>query len=137
MRRLSGRRRLTCLAFLAILLAGCGSGDSTAPPTADLSGSYTLQSLTLGGFTFTPPVAAGTLVLTASSYTLNASVSVPGQPPQSLADNGTYSLSGATWTQKSAVTGQTTVGTYSRQGHTLTVNVTLQGQPSTTAWLKQ
>lgn len=138
MRTLSTGRALAGVALSILLLVGCAGGDSTSPPTTtDIAGTYTLQSLTTSGLTIVPPLATGTLVLTATNYTLNVSVSVPGQPTQAVVDNGTYSFSGSSWTQVSAATGQTVVGTYSRQGNTLTVNMSAQGQATTSVWLKQ
>ncbi len=130
-------RTLGGLALAVVLLGGCSGGDSTSPPTtANFSGSYTLQSLTAAGLTIVPPLASGTLVLTATNYTFDVTVTVPGQPTIHMQDSGTYTFSGSSWTQNSTATGQT-VGTYSQQGTTLTFNMTQQGQATTTVWQKQ
>ncbi len=130
-------RTLGGLALAVVLLVGCSGGDSTGPaPSTDFSGTYTLQSLTAAGLTIVPPLASGTLTLTATNYTFDVTVTVPGQPTIHMQDTGTYSFSGASWTQNSSATGQT-VGTYSKQGSTLTFNMTQQGQATTTVWQKQ
>ncbi len=130
-------RTLGGLALSIVLLGACSGGDSTSPGTStDFSGSYTLQSLTAAGMTIIPPLASGTLTLTASSYTFDVTVAVPGQPTIHMVDAGTYTFSGSSWTQNSSTTGQT-VGTYSSQGNTLTFNMTQQGQATTTVWEKQ
>ncbi len=132
------RRFVPVLAGLAtaLLLAGCGSSDSTGP-TTDLAGSYTLQALTISGQSVpVPTFATGTLVLTATTYNVNVAVTIPGQET-TYADQGTYTVSGSTWTQTSTVTqGQVTTGTYSQSGNTLTVNVEVEGQATSMVWAK-
>lgn len=129
---------LAGLTLLAVVLVGCG-GSSTSPPSStDLSGNYNLTSLKQSGFTFAPPIATGTLVLTRTNYTLHLIVAVPSQPADTVQDAGTYTTSGSQWTQTSSQPGGTqSVGTFTLQNNVLTVNVTTQGQAVTTVWQKQ
>jgi hypothetical protein len=137
MRKRSIRPALAGLTFYALLLAGC-KGNSTGPAAgADLSGSYALQSLTESGSTLTPPVATGTLVLTATNYTVNLTVAIPGQPTDQELDAGTYTVSGSQWTQTSTTNGIQSVGTYTFKNGLLSVNVTTQGQATSSVWMKQ
>ncbi len=129
---------LAALALAAMVLGGCG-GSSTSPSNStDLSGNYNLTSLTQSGFTFGPPIATGTLVLTKTNYTLHLIIAVPSQPADTVNDAGTYTTSGSQWTQTSSQPGGTqSIGTFTLQNNVLTVNVTTQGQAVTTVWQKQ
>ncbi len=111
---------------LASGLAACGDDDGGTPPPGpvDLSGTYELVSLTQSGVTLSPPVATGTLTLTATTYQLQLTTpDLQGQPQQTN-DNGTYETSGSDWTQQSATGLGTSTGTFTLQGNTLTVRVT-------------
>ncbi len=127
---------LPVLALSLAVLAGCGGSSTSVSTRVDLSGSYVLQSLTLGGATFTPsstPPATGTLVLTATNYTLDLNVAGQAQP-----DAGTYTAtSDGKWSQISTTSSTQSTGTYSLSGSTLTVNATAQGQTIGTVWTKQ
>jgi hypothetical protein len=124
---------LLVLASLTLGTAACSDSSPTSP-TVNLAGSYTLVSLAAKVQGQTVPVdgASGTLVLTATQYTL--SLTVPGQG--TLDDTGTYSVSGSTWSQSSTTTGQAT-GTYSVNGTQLTVDATSQGTETISVWQKQ
>ena len=125
---------------LALLgtIAGCSSDDdgTTAPPTrVDLSGNYTMLSINQGGITLTPPAATGTLVLTATNYTLSL-VTPDGQGGQTVInDTGTYvALTDGSWAQDSdGALGQST-GTYTESGNNITVNATSAGIQVITVW---
>ncbi len=128
---------LAGLALFALVLAGC-KGDSTGPgASTDLSGTYSLQSLTQSGLTLGPPLATGTLTLTSTNYTLNLSINIPGQQAEQIQDAGTYTTSGSSWTQTSTTLGVQSVGTFSLSNGVLTVSVTTQGQASSSVWKKQ
>jgi hypothetical protein len=110
---------------LALLgtIPGCSSDDdgTTDPPTrVDLSGNYTMVSITSGGITLTPAEGAtGTL---------------PGQEP--FNDSGTYvALSDGSWGQESdnPILPQST-GTYVQNGNQVTVDSTTGGQQNLTVW---
>ena len=81
------------------------------------------------------PIVSGTLVLTASRYTLDLTINVPGMEME-MADQGSYvTLSGTEWRQVSDATGEA-VGTYRLEGGILTVDVPYQGQPVVMIWSK-
>jgi len=123
---------------LAGSVAACSddNNNGTNPPNeVDLSGTYDLVSVTQGGVTLTPALGAtGTLVLTQTTYDI--SITIPSQTgPMTTTDNGTYELSGDTWTQESANAGGFQgVGTYSLVGGTLTVVVTTAGVQVVSVW---
>ncbi len=125
------------LAATVLLLGACGSSSTSPGTSTDLSGSYTLQSLTQSGFTLSPPLATGSLVLTSTNYTLHLVIAVPGQPADTVNDAGTYTTSGTAWTQNSTTLGVQSVGTFSLSNGVLSVNVTTQGQASSSVWKKQ
>jgi hypothetical protein len=123
---------------LALLgtIPGCSSDDdgTTDPPTrVDLSGNYTMVSITSGGITLTPAEGAtGTLTLTETRYTIN--LNLPGQEP--FNDSGTYvALSDGSWGQESdnPILPQST-GTYVQNGNQVTVDSTTGGQQNLTVW---
>jgi hypothetical protein len=117
-------RALGIALFATTLLAACSGDDGGAgPDTTDLSGNYTLVSYQVGGNTLTPPVATGTLVLTATQYTI--SMVIAGQ---AVNDNGTYTTNGNQITQNSNVQPLQTVGTWSQNGNLFTIDVTVPVQ---------
>ncbi len=123
-------RRTLIAALASAALLGC-SDDETTGPNTDLSGSYTLQSFQQGDNpVLTPPTATGTLVLTATTYTV--SISVPGQQ---LADQGTYTTNGNQFSQ-SGTLGQAT-GTFTQSGNTFSTDLTTAGGRIRSSWLKQ
>jgi len=125
-------RRTLLAAFAAAALLACSNDDENTGPNTDLSGTYTLQSFqqdpnpALG-----PPIATGTLVLTATTY--NVTISVGGQ--QAVADQGTYTTSGNTFSQ-SGTLGQAT-GTFTQSGNTFSTDLTSNGIRIRSTWLKQ
>ncbi len=138
MRVLSAASRLAALALPALLLVGCKS-DSTGPSATNLAGTYTVQSLSMQGLTVP---ATGTVVLTATNYTVSITINIPGQPAETIQDAGTYTISGSQWSQTSTVTGcpsacVQSVGPFSLNGNTLTLAVTTQGQTLTMVLIKQ
>ena len=141
--------RLCVPLVVATLVAGCGGGDTMdpePPPAAgppDLSGTYSLVSVTQGGPTLSPPAATGTFMLSQTSSsgdtasgTLNYSVSIPAFGVM-LEDQGTFTIrTDGSWEQ-SGTMGQA-LGTYTLAGNVLTVMVT-EPLPavSTTVWQRQ
>jgi hypothetical protein len=121
---------------LVVVLAGCGSdntGPANPPPPA---GTYDMTSFqNPPNPAVTPPTVTGQLVLTASTY--NVTIDVQGQVQQ---DQGTYTISGNTWTQISTTTpGLQSTGTFSYTTATgvLKVDVTAQSFRTITLWQKQ
>lgn len=128
-------QRSLALSLAAALALTGACGDDGTGPSVDLSGSYQLQSVTFPGQQpLTPPAAEGTLVLTQTTYNVN--ITIAGNPPQQVSDQGTYSTSGSTWTQESSVNGSQAVGNFTLSGNQLTVNTTLQGLPVVSVWLR-
>lgn len=121
------------LTVLTLCAAAC-SDSSPTQPSASLAGTYSLVSFAfvVQGQQQPVPGATGSFTLTASTYSL--SLTVPGQG--TLNDTGTYSISGAQWSQSSSTTGQAT-GTYTLNGTVLTVDATSQGTETISVWQKQ
>ena len=138
------QRLLRALLPVAILMfaglsTACSSDDPVDPPVeTDLSGNYELVTLTQAGTTIGPPIATGTLVLTATRYSIDLLVPDPTDPfgpPLNTVDSGTYATDGDTWTQESDNAGGFQgVGTFSLAGATLTVDVTTAGVQVLTVW---
>ena len=145
------KRLLTLLVPVvgATLAIGCGGGDTMdpEPPAAvgppDLSGTYSLVSVTQGGLTVGPPGATGTFTLSQTSSsgdtasgTLTYSISIPAIGFMQD-DEGTFTVkSDGSWAQ----TGQVAqaLGTYTLAGNVLTVIVTEPlAAASTTVWQRQ
>jgi len=129
------RRALLSAVLLAVASATVAcSDDETTGPGVDLSGTYDLQQFTQPpNPTLGPPIATGTLVLTATNYQVQ--VNVQGSNP--INDNGTYSVSGGQWQQTSSVSAIQSVGTYTLASGTLTVVATTQGITTTTVWQRR
>ena len=124
-------RRALIAALAAAALLAC-SDDETTGPTTDLSGTYTLQSFQQDpNPAVGPPIATGTLVLTATTY--NVAINVGGQP--AVADQGTYTTDGNTFSQ-SGTLGQAT-GTFTQSGNTFSTDLTASGIRIRSTWLKQ
>ena len=121
---------------LGIAALGCSdnSGPSNPPPSA---GTYAMTSFqNPPNPALTPPIATGTLVLTASTY--DVTINVQGQDP--VHDQGTYSISGNGWSQESTTNpGVQSTGTftYNQTTGALTVDVTAVGVRTIAAWQKQ
>lgn len=141
--------RLCVPLVVAALVAGCGGGDTVdpePPPAAgppDLSGTYSLVSLTQGGATVGPPLATGTFTLSQTSSsgdtasgTMTYEVSVPAGGIM-LQDQGTFTIrTDGSWQQSG--TEVQALGTYTLAGNVLTVIVTEPlAAVSTTVWQRQ
>ena len=122
---------------LAAAVVGCGSDNSGPSNPAPPAGTYTLTSLenppnpVVG-----PPVATGPLILTATTYSVT--IDVVQQPE--VHDEGTYTISGGTWSQTSTTNqGVQSTGTftYDQASGVLTVDVTVVGIRTITVWQKQ
>lgn len=113
------------------------SSSSTGPkltPQA-LVGAYTLDTLSVGGMSASPPAVAGTLQLTDSTYKVN----VTEGPAQLVKDSGTYTVSGSTFTETSLTGLPAVTATASLRGNndTLDVNVTSPAQAAGTfVWVR-
>lgn len=141
MRHSHGMSMAVLMVATAFVLTSC-SKSSTGPTTGnpDLIGNYTLVSITsasFGGVELKPPVAAGTMTMADSTYTVDITIAMPGQDTIPIQDMGTYTVSGDSITQTSTVQQIQSVGTYSLVNATLTVDVTAAGQETKTIWNKQ
>ena len=131
------RRSLLLLASsLAVAVLGCSdnSGPSNPRPPA---ATYSLTSFqNPPNPALTPPTATGTLMLGTSTY--DVTINVQGQDP--VTDQGTYTISGGTWSQTSTTNqGVQSTGTFTYNEGTglLTVDVTAFGVRTISAWQKQ
>lgn len=129
---------LSSFVLLTALVAGaCSSDKSTGSGTtaADVQGQWTLVSINEGGTTLAPPTATGALQLTLTKYYLT--LNLP-DPVGTQYDSGTYTISGANWSQTSQVNGSQSVGTDVLSGNkdTLNVNTTTQGTAVATVWTR-
>jgi hypothetical protein len=132
--------RRSVVLFLASAVAavalGCSdnNGPSNPPPAA---GTYSMTSIqNPPNAALTPPVATGTLQLTATTYSVT--IDVQGQPE--VQDQGTYTISGGTWSQTSTTNqGVQSTGTftYNQTTGALHVDVTAVGVRTITDWQKQ
>ena len=122
---------------LAALTLGCGSDNSGPSNTPPPAGTYKMTSIqNPPSPAVTPPIATGTLVLTATTY----DVTIDVQPQAEIQDEGTYTISGSTWSQTSTTNpGVQSTGTYTYNESTgvLTVDVTAFGVRTISAWQKQ
>lgn len=132
------RHRFLAAAALAVA-AACSDSYGGGPPatSASLAGNYVLTAYTQGAVSIpVPATASGTLRLTAARYALSLTV---GQPPQFIADSGSYTASATTWQQRSdnPATG-TSTGTWTTVGADLTLDLTSStGQRTVSTWRRQ
>lgn len=141
------RAILSVLAALAIVFFAAACEEKPVEPDEtppDLTGSYTLVSLTQAGQTGTPPTVTGTFNVRQTkvegqeaSGTMEMKVTINlSEPPAVIEDEGGYkNRYDGTWEQ----TGQViqSKGTYTFAGDTLTVVVTEPAiAASTTVWTK-
>jgi hypothetical protein len=128
---------LLLAAALGIAAHGCGSDNSGPSNPAPPAGTYALVSFqNPPNPTLTPPIATGTLVLTATTY--DVTIDVQGQ--DEVHDQGTYSITGTGWSQSSTTNpGVQSTGTFTYDQGTgvLTVDVTAVGVRTITSWQKQ
>jgi hypothetical protein len=124
--------------FAALLALGAAAtvgfsacSDSTTPcGPIDLTGSYNVQSIAIGGQT--EPNSNGTLQLGESSYDLALTLNGQVEPEEV----GAYHVSGTdTWSQTSTTTGVQSIGIFSLAGNTLTITLT-SPQASVAVWTK-
>jgi hypothetical protein len=122
---------------MAALALGCGSDNTSPSNPAPPAGTYTMTSFqNPPDPAITPPIATGTLVLTATTYAVT--INVQGQPE--VQDEGTYTISGSNWNQVSATNpGVQSTGTFTYNEATgvLTVDVTAFTVRTITGWQKQ
>jgi len=87
MRRMHRRAAGLCTAAAIATFVACSSSDKGTGPitTVDLTGNYSLSSLTFGGI---PTTAGGTMVMTSSTFADSIHVTVPIDTVIKLA--GTY-----------------------------------------------
>jgi hypothetical protein len=124
-------RRALLAALAATALLACSDDDNNTGPNTDLSGSYTLQSFQQGDNpVLSPPIATGTLVLTATTY--NVTINAAGQQ---LVDQGTYTTNGNQFSQTGTL-GQAT-GTFTQSGNTFSTDLTTAAGRIRSTWLKQ
>jgi hypothetical protein len=90
---------------LALLAAGaCGDDDSTGSQlsNAEVAGDWTLMSFQIVPQpALTPPVATGTLHLTDTRYDIVIVNNAGTAPDTVVADSGSYTVSGSSWSQTS------------------------------------
>ncbi len=135
--------RVRCLVSLLVsgLLAvgalACGDNNIGLSDTPSPVVTYSFTSLqNPPNPALTPPTATGTLVLASTTY--NVTINIQGQPP--VQDQGTYSITGGSWSQTSTTNpGIQSTGTYTYNASTgvLTVDVTASGVRTITVWQKQ
>ena len=130
------RGLLSVAASAAIALAAGGCSNSTSPGTSvDLTGTYDLVSISIGGQAVAN--STGTFSLTTTNYDLQLTLGGMAEPE----DRGTYTASGSaasgTWSQKSTTSSNQSVGTYTMSGNTLTVTVTSPAPGSVSVWQKR
>lgn len=137
-------RTLEALALaLALLDVGaCGSDGSTGNQltSAQVAGDWTLMSFQIVPQpALTPPNATGTLHLTDSRYRIILIRNAGDAADTVLADSGTYTVSGSSWTQTSddpatpSATGSVLL-TNNAGNETLQVNATAGGVATHSFW---
>lgn len=114
--------------LLAITWFGCGGGPAAIPDELDIGGTYSLIERTEAGTTWTGPLATGTLVLEVAS---SSPAATRGRydvdmmlPTGRVVDAGTFSFSGADWSQRSTSTRLEARGTIHIDGLELVLDIT-------------
>lgn len=126
---------LVLLALGAVAAAACSSDKSTGTGgSTDLSGNYSLLAITENDTTTGPPVANGTLALTATNYHLTLIITLPAV--DTTVDSGTYSTKGDSIYEHSSGSLPDAVGTFQVKGDTLHVNVMESAIAIQTVWHK-
>jgi hypothetical protein len=132
------RTRLTVVALTvaAAIMMACGGDKGTGPGgSVDLTGNYSLVSLTFGGI---PTTAGGTMAMTSTTFKDSIVVTAPIDTMIKL--DGTYVTSGTssiTLTPTQPISPVT--GTYARNaaGDTLRLNLSFSGTALVSVWRKQ
>ena len=132
------RTRLTVVALTgaAAIMMACGGDKGTGPGgSVDLTGNYSLVSLTFGGI---PTTAGGTMTMTSTTFKDSIAVTAPIDTTIKL--DGTYVTSGTssiTLTPTQPISPVT--GTYARNaaGDTLRLNLSFSGTALASVWRKQ
>lgn len=103
------RNRTLALGVCAATFALAACSDSSGPEDTqqDLTGTYTLVSISMGSAASVTPIpgATGSVTLTATTYHASMTIPQPPGPDQVVDDHGTYTATGSetagTWTQQS------------------------------------
>jgi hypothetical protein len=130
----------------AMLVAGsCGDDDSTGNQlsNADLVGGWSLVSFQIiPQRALTPPITTGTLRLSDTSYDVLVVLNTGEAVDTVVADSGTYTVSGSSWSQTSdnpdvpPATG-TVVLIVNAGSEILEVNATTAGVDTHSFWMRQ
>ena len=135
---LQARRTLIVVGLGLAALAACKS-DSTGPgASVDLSGNYSLLSFKEDtNPAVTPPIATGTLVLTATKYNLSLNVDIPSPGDTIvLIDSGTYTAHGDSLAEHSSTGNPDAIGTFAVKSDTLSISVSESILKIYTTWHK-
>lgn len=130
------RTRLTVVVLAAAAIAVACSDKGTGPGgSVDLTGNYSLVSLTFGGI---PTTAGGTMAMTSTTFKDSIAVTAPIDTTIRL--DGTYVTSGTssiTLTPTQPIAPVT--GSYARNaaGDTLRLNLSFSGTALASVWHKQ
>lgn len=130
------RKRLIILGVTvaAAIAVACSSDKGTGPGgSVDLTGNYTLVSVTFGGL---PTTAGGTMVMTTTTFSDSIHVTAPIDSVIKLA--GTYVTSGGSITLTPTGLPQQITGTFARNAaqDTLRLNLSFSGTALNTVWHK-
>lgn len=130
---------------LAVLVTGaCGDDDSTGNQlsNAQVAGDWTLMSFqVVPQPALAPPLATGTLRLTDTRYDIVIIRNTTGVPDTAVADSGSYTVSGSSWTQTSddpgvpPLTGSATL-TEQNGNEILQVNASAAGVDTHSFWTR-
>lgn len=137
---------LPIIALPLVMLAtgACGDDDSTGDQldNSDVAGDWTLMSFQIVPQpALTPPVATGSLRLTDSRYEITVVSNVTDVPDTVVADSGSYTVSGSSWSQTSddpdvpSLTGSVTL-TEQNGNEILQVNTSAAGVDTHSFWTR-